>query len=207
MTDEWNRPQIDPSQPPMTKGGGARRGKGGGLCHHNFRSSVLDDHCSKKIYTDDCLIRCYYSSLDDLVNHSSQWEYEGECVSDTSTLRYSSSMHPILNSPRLRSWESLECGARLWKWVDGLKFDAVGQLFKVFPVNRAPLCNLTQTTHHFQHHSLHLVFKRSKMVVLQQSAGPSPCSTRWLTCFCQSCQKGRMSSVFRFTINYNILKF
>ena len=109
----------------------------------------------------DCLIRCYYSSLDDLVNHNSQWECEGEWVSDTSTLRYSSSMHPILSSPRLRSWESLECGARLWKWVDGLKFDAVGQLFKVFPVNRAPLCNLTQTTHHFQHHSLQLVFNEN----------------------------------------------
>ena len=130
--------------------------------------------------------------LDDLVNHSSQWDCEGEWVSDTSTLRYSSSLHPILSSPRLRSWESLECGARLWKWVDGLKFDAVGQLFKVFPVNRAPLCNLTQTTHHFQHHSLQLVFNENLAKWLFSNnqldlrlVSSKGCSTRWLTCFCQ----------------------
>ena len=45
MTDELNRPQIDPSQPPMTKGRGAK-----GVGHHNFWSIVLDDHWSKKIY-------------------------------------------------------------------------------------------------------------------------------------------------------------
>ena len=148
---------------------------------------------------------------DDLVNHSSQWEweYEGEWVSDTSTLRYSSSMHLILSSPRLRSWESLECGARLWKWVDGLKFDAVGQLFKVFPVNRAPLCNLTQTTHHFQHHSLQLVFyeKLAKWLFSNNQLDLRLVRQDDWRVFCQSCQKGRMSSVFRFTINYNILKF
>ena len=46
--NELNRAQIDPSQCPMTKGGGTA-GQGG-VGHHNFRSIVLDDHWSKKIY-------------------------------------------------------------------------------------------------------------------------------------------------------------
>ena len=37
------RPQIDPGQPPMTKGVGHSRARGG-VGHHNFGSIVLDDH-------------------------------------------------------------------------------------------------------------------------------------------------------------------
>ena len=67
--NKLNIPQIDPSQPPMTKGGGGRTAGQGGVCHHNIWSIVLDTHCSKRIFRplDDCFIWCYYSSLDDLV--------------------------------------------------------------------------------------------------------------------------------------------
>ena len=63
--NELNRAQIDPSQCPMTKGGGTA-GQGG-VGHHNFRSIVLDDHWSKMIYRPQMIFFCYYSSLDDLV--------------------------------------------------------------------------------------------------------------------------------------------
>ena len=64
LTEWTNKPQIDISQPPMTKGGCE-------VGHQNFWSIVLDDHWSKKICRPNMIVR----SAGAIIQHSSSDDF------------------------------------------------------------------------------------------------------------------------------------